>query len=182
MQISVNVSYEEPKTTKFDALMEQYKVAKQIANETVSYYKPLAEAGEEAKMKAILRQLETIEYYCYQLALLTDNKEYKTSSIITCTQRGGDYGGIWFTVQCNINSDGTPCYYKKWGNVEFSIENLKKIPHAFIDKGFNILGNWDKWKVYEELEDNIYRKIQALIKEQEQRGQKQIQRFENIQD
>lgn len=182
MKINVNVSYEQPTTTKFDALMEQYKVAKQIANETVSYYKPLAEAGEEAKMKAILKQLETIEYYCYQLALLKDNKEAEASTIITSTQRGNDYGGLWFSVRCNINSNGTPCYYKKWGHVEFSIEQLKKAPHAFTDKGYNILGNWDKWKVYEELEDNIYYKMRALIKGQEQRGQKQIKRFENIQD
>lgn len=182
MKINISVSYEEPKTTKFDALMEQYKAAKQIANETVSYYKPLAEAGEEAKMKAILKQLETIEYYCYQLALLKADKKSEVSTIITASQRGSNSGGLWFTVRCNIDTNGISHYYKKWGNVEFSIENLKKFPHAFIEEGYNILGNWDKWKIYEELEDNIYSKIRMLIDEQEKRGKKQIQRFENIQN
>ena len=40
--IKVTVEYEVPKTNKFDALMAEYEIAKKIADETESYYKPLA--------------------------------------------------------------------------------------------------------------------------------------------
>ena len=42
-EIKVTVAYEKPTTSKFDALMAEYEAAKKYADETVAYYKPLAD-------------------------------------------------------------------------------------------------------------------------------------------
>lgn len=180
-RIKVSVSYEQPETTKFDELRKQYDIAKQIADETVSYYTPLAEAAEEAKMKAILDQLKNIERYCFQIASLRTSKKAKVSTMITGEMRGHhNLGCIWFSVECTIENDHIPKYYKKWGYNEFSMENLKNHSYVFTDKGFDILKNWDTWKVYQELEDNAIYQMKSLIKQQEERGKEQIERLNNI--
>ena len=53
-EIKVTVSYEKPTTSKFDALMAEYEAAKKYADETVAYYKPLADVAEDAKFDAVL--------------------------------------------------------------------------------------------------------------------------------
>jgi hypothetical protein len=45
-EIKVTVAYEKPNTSKFDALMAEYEAAKKYADETVAYYKPLADIAE----------------------------------------------------------------------------------------------------------------------------------------
>lgn len=176
--IKVSVSYECPQTTRFDELFKQYTIAKQIADETVSYYEPLAEAAEEAKMTAILDQLKNIKRYCYQIASLKTSGQASISTLITGEMRDS-CGGLWFTIQCTIKNN-IPEYYIKWGNVEFSIDTLKRIPHAFTGKGFDILKNWDEWKVYKDLEDDAIYKIKSFIETEEKRGKTQIERLNNM--
>ena len=71
-EIKVTVTYDKPTTSKFDALMAEYEAAKKYADETVAYYKPLADAAEEAKFDAIMEQLETIKEYAKRISEIKD--------------------------------------------------------------------------------------------------------------
>ena len=71
-EIKVTVAYEKPTTSKFDALMAEYEAAKKYADETVAYYKPLADVAENAKFDAIMEQLETIKEYAKRIYKITE--------------------------------------------------------------------------------------------------------------
>ena len=67
-EIKVTVTYDKPNTSKFDALMAEYEAAKKCADETVAYYKPLADVAEDAKFDTIMEQLETIKEYAVRIS------------------------------------------------------------------------------------------------------------------
>lgn len=176
-EIKVTVSYEQPTTSKFDALMAEYNAAKKVADETVAYYKPLADAAEEAKMMAILEQLETIKEYADTLGaiLSSDVQIYVT---ILSVERGNGYSGcLYFKIYRSRRGN----YDITWDGASFNIENLKANPRDFTAPGYNILGKWDEWKMYERLEKNAIEQLQRQIDRQKTRGQQQINRLNNIQ-
>lgn len=176
-EIKVTVSYEKPTTTKFDALMEEYKAAKKIADETVAYYKPLADAAEEAKMDAILEQIEPIIEYAKQLAQIT-REERVTIRYHVSQSQSGYYDLQPFTVEYKAFADQTVI---RWGLANFNQKNLKIRPGHFLGDGSNILGNWDHWNVYHGLENNAISQLKTAIEKQHKRGKEQIDRLNNIQ-
>lgn len=172
--IKVTVEYEVPKTNKFDALLAEYAVAKKLADETVSHYKPLADLAEVAKMDAILKQLEPIKYYAKQIALL---KEDRNPVVIDCCFYG-EYVNRQFSVSYFPN---TSSFDIRWfGNI-FSKDRLVANRLIFCQGDNNILGNWDKWRVYNQLEKCAEKKLETLISKQKTRMQEQIDRLNNIQ-
>lgn len=177
--IKVTVEYDEPTTSKFDALLAEYAVAKQIADETVSYYSPLADVAEYAKFDAIMEQLETIKYYAKKIFELQDTKcSVWIQTYISKIERGGyacDGGSFQVIYDHETHTIGI-----RWLGNEFSKERMKKYPGCYCDVGYNILGNWDKWNVYKRLETDAIQQLQRLIKRQQDRGQKQIDRLNNI--
>lgn len=182
-KIKVTVEYEVPKTSKFDALLSEYAIAKKVADETESYYKPLAEAAEEAKFDAILHQLETIKYYAKQIAQLD---KYSSGIWITTNipayERGehnpmydsGNFAVIYRPKESNP-------FEIKWSGSPFTKEAFNKCHLSFCQGYRNVVGNWDKWKVYQRLEENAMKQLNELIQKQMQRKQEQIDRFNNIQ-
>lgn len=172
-EIKVTVSYERPTTNKFDALMAEYEAAKKVADETVTYYKPLADAAEEAKLMAILEQIEPIKMYARQLAALSRNKESVVRAIVY-----GNYSNKSFSVHCDPQGQCRVMWPDRgW---LFDQQLLKNRPDLLTVNDYNILGNWDEWKVYQELENNALRQLSSKIEEQKQIGQKQIDRLNNI--
>jgi hypothetical protein len=167
--IKVTVSYDKPTTTKFDALMAEYEVAKKMADETVSYYKPLADAAEDAKFDAIMEQLETIADYAKRICEIDINHK-----------------AVWIKAYV-FSTTFSVCYRKdyhleiKWDGANFTKENLHQHPHWFCNGDYNIMGNWDKWEVYQKLEDNACYQLKSAITKQTIRCQKQIDRLNNIQ-
>jgi hypothetical protein len=176
-EIKVIVSYEKPATTKFDALMEEYKAAKKIADETVAYYKPLADAAEEAKMDAILEQIEPIIGYAKQLAQITEKDRITICSYVNQSQ-SGYYDLLSFTVEYKAFADKTVI---RWGVASFNKENLKTRPGYFTGYDCNILGNWDKWNIYQGLENNAISQLKTAIEMQHKKGREQVDRLNNIQ-
>lgn len=167
--IKVTVSYEKPTTTKFDALMAEYETAKKMADETVSYYKPLADAAEDAKFDAIIEQLETIADYAKRICEIDPN-----------------HRAVW--IKAYVSSTAFIVCYRKdykleiqWDGADFTKENLHKNPGWFFNGRYNIMGNWDEWEVYQKLEDNACRQLKEAITRQTARCQKQIDRLNNIQ-
>lgn len=176
--IKVSVSYEKPSTSKFAALMAEYEAAKKYADETVAYYKPLADMAEEAKMLAILDQLENIKEYALTLQALTGVKTVKISAYIDRALRGYYSKAGCFVVKAN--DSGTSIY---WDGVEFTMDAFKARRYHFTgaeDESVNILGNWEKWKVYETLEKDALEQMQYHIKGQQNRAEKQKDRLYNI--
>lgn len=180
--IKVTVEYEVPKTSKFDALMAEYAIAKRVADETESYYKPLAEAAEEAKFDAIMQQLETIKYYAEQISKLSNESAIWIKAWIPYHERNDtDYrqGSGDFTVEYFANESNH--FRIRWGGVLFTKEVFDKARCNFCKGSKNVIGNWDEWKVYQRLEEDAIQKLNALIQKQAKRKQEQIDRLNNVQ-
>lgn len=177
--IKVTVTYEQPTTTKFDALMAEYVAAKKVADETVAYYKPLADAAEEAKFDAIMDQLQTIKTYAKRLSALYEDREARITAYIGSSQRGSCYtGGLYFKV---IYS---PVYGDiiSWNDADFSKDSFKRNRGSYTSDGYNIIGKWDEWEVYKGLEKDACRQLNAAIEAQTRRAQKQVDRLSNVVD
>ena len=179
--IKVTVEYEVPKTNKFDALLAEYVLAKQIADETESYYKPLADAAEEAKFDAIMVQLESIKYYAKQISRLKGDESVWIKASISAIERGDNYpmyNSGDFTVIYNPKEINP--FEIRWEGNNFTKERLKKGRCNLCEGKHNILGNWDKWNVYNRLEESAIRQLQAQIDKQQTRQKEQINRLNNI--
>ena len=162
--IKVSVEYETPKTTKFEALMKECEIAKRVADETVSYYKPLADCAEEAKFDAIMEQLETIKWYAQQISSITQ----------TATFLRHLFGPMAFELVYRPQ-ETTFSFEIKYGGKPFIKDNC-----SFYNGGTNIVGNWEKWHCFEILESLACRQLEDLICKEKQRGQEQIERLNNI--
>ena len=175
--IKVTVEYEKPTTTKFDALMAEYAAAKKMADETVSYYAPLADCAELAKFDAIMEQLETIKGYVKQLSAFSPDAGGAVHAYIGASMRGNHYtGGLYFKVEYHQNSG----YRIMWGDFLFTRDRFQHARYAFTSGGQNIIGNWDEWKVYETLENDALRQLRSRIEAQHKRAQAQIDRLDNV--
>ena len=178
--IKVTVEYETPKTNKFDALLVEYALAKKIADETENYYKPLAEAAEEAKFDAIMEQLETIKQYAKLISDINNQVVYIKASL-SAELRKSPYKCMdsWKSFEVVYRpKDGIEVM---WAGDRFTKERLKKYPSAMCERECNIIGKWDEWGVYNMLEESAHRQLEYLIRLQNERGEKQINRLKNIQ-
>lgn len=162
-EIKVTVTYEKPTTSKFDALMAEYEAAKKYADETVSYYRPLADTAEEAKFDAIMEQLETIIEYAKRICVIMGKNAtwIKTSNFIVC-----------------YRTDYKPEI--TWHNMEFTKEKMRRNPHRFCESIYNVIGNWDEWHMYEMLERDACLKLKEAIDEQKRRANAEKNRLYNI--
>lgn len=163
--IKVSVEYEMPKTTKFEALMKEFELAKKVADETVDYYKPLADCAEKAKFKAIEEQLEIIKQYAKKISSIT----YEATFI-------REWFGAWAFELVYRPRETTFTFEIKYGGKPFVKDNC-----SFYSGDTNIVGNWEEWHCFETLEKNACKQLEKLIKKENQRGQKQIERLNNIQ-
>lgn len=162
--IKVNVEYETLKTTKFEALMKEYKIAKKIAEETVNYYKPLADCAEKAKFEAIMEQLEIIKQYAKQISDIS-----KESTFISA------WFGPWRFDLVYRPRETTFRFEIKYGGKPF----VNSTP-SFYSGGTNIVGNWEEWNCFEKLEEQALNQLQNLINKEKERGLKEIARLNNI--
>lgn len=167
--IKVTVEYEKPMTDKFFELMNSYNELKKQSDEVVSYYTPLAEMAEEAKFDAICEQLEIIKEYVRQLRAIS-----KGDVCIQVETRNG-----CVTVDMYPNNEVRAF----WIHCPFEKEEFKKFRNRFngsIHDNYNILGNWDKWRIYERLEKSCYEKLEEEMMRQKQLAEAAKKRLENI--
>lgn len=162
--IKVTVEYETPKTTKFEALMKEYETAKKIADETVSYYKPLADIAETAKFEAIEEQLEIIKQYAKQISDITNEA--------TFIQK---WFGAWRFDLVYRPRETTFKFEIKYGGKPFVNSNP-----SFYSGGTNIVGNWEEWDCFKELERQALQQLYSLIEKERKRGEAEIVRYNNI--
>jgi hypothetical protein len=172
-EIKVTVNYIRPTTNKFDALLEQYNEVKQLSEDTVSYYQPLAEMAEEAKLNAILAQLETIKTYLKKLHSINGVKHrirlFDTSNPDHC----------YFDIE--VSRSGEIEIF--WNKYPLTINQYLANPHFFNGQWYgyyNILGNWDKWNFYERLEKECIDELTYEIEKQKNRAIEQVERLKNI--
>lgn len=175
-EIKVTVTYDKPTTSKFDALMAEYEAAKKYADETVSYYKPLADAAEEAKMSAILEQLETIKEYAKRISEIKNGeavwiKAHIASDVCGSRNSGGE------DIEVIYRPRETRYMFEiHAAHQDFNIKHIK----YYSEGAHNFLGNWDEWKVYEKLEKNAISQLNELITEQKRRADREKNRLNNI--
>ena len=179
-EIKVTVTYEKPTTSKFDALMAEYEAANKYADETVAYYKPLADAAEDAKFDAIMEQLETIKRYAKTISNLSDQSVW-ISTIIPINVRGGcshSSSDGKFSVIYRRNSNFP--FEIMWIGDPFTKERLRKRWYSMCEGHCNIIGMWNEWGVYERLEKEAISQLNNLINEQKRRANAQKNRLNNI--
>lgn len=167
--IKVTVEYEKPRTDKFFELMNSYNELKKQSDEVVSYYTPLAEMAEEAKFDAICEQLEVIKEYVRQIRAISEGNVY----IRVNTLDG--------YVMVRTNSYNEVRAF--WINIPFEKEEFKKYRDRFngsYDNSYNILGNWDRWKIYERLEKSCYEQLEEEMMRQKQLAEAAKKRLENV--
>lgn len=172
-EIKVTVAYEKPTTSKFDALMAEYEAAKKYADETVAYYKPLADAAEDAKFDAIMEQLETIKEYARRISEITHQVEVSIYAVVCGSMRGDSCSSVYFKVVYMSNHPSCK-FIISCDNVPF-VKDSK-----FCSGRYNFIGKWEEWKIYEQLEKDACSKLQSAINGQKARVQKQIDRLTNI--
>ena len=178
--IKVTVEYEVPKTNKFDALMAEYAVAKKVADETVAYYKPLADIAEEAKFDAIMEQLETIKQYAKQISDISNTAVWIRASL-SAELRNSPYRNIDLYRHFEVVYRPQSGFEIIWDGDKFTKERLRKYREAMCYKERNIIGKWDEWGVYRMLEDSACKQLKDIIQRQVNKGQEQINRLKNIQ-
>lgn len=170
--IKVTVAYEKPTTSKFDALMAEYEAAKKYADETVAYYKPLADVAEDAKFDAIMEQLETIKEYAKRIAEITEGErgEVLIQAGVHGYMRGDSCSSVYFMV----------AYRPETCKFTISCDHTLFVKGKFCEGRYNFVGKWEEWKIYEQLEKDACDKLQSAIKAQKAKAQKQIDRLHNI--
>lgn len=174
--IKITVEYETPKTDAFYSLLSEYGKIARLSDETISYYKPLADIAEETKIKTILKQLETIIDYLEQL----HNMDQNICSVVAYCPTGSTNP---MHRKFEIKYSSAYNFEIWWNGDEFSLERYKKYPSSFNNQSmdeYNILGNWDKWRVYEQLEQHCIRHLNTLIDRRKAQAEKQIKRLKNI--
>lgn len=177
-EIKVTVTYEKPTTSKFDALMAEYEAAKKYADETVAYYKPLADAAEDAKFDAIMEQLETIKEYAKRISEITNDAVCIDIYIPMSVRNARDYSSRdgYFQVVYRLGNG----FEISWCARPFTKEYMHKCPENMCQRGYNIIGMWDKWEVYQRLENEVYNIMNGCIRAQKAKADKQINRLNNI--
>ena len=174
-KIRVTVEYEKNETTKFDALMEQYQAAKRLADEKVSYYKPLAIAAEEAKLKAIIEQIDTIKDYCRQVHK-TLGTVIKPSAYVGVESLGG-LEGSHFVIYFNENQG---VWSAEFRHHPFTLKNYQENPSDFVNIHYNIIAQWEEFGTYAELERQVCLAVDSAIKRQNSRVKNIEGRYNSI--
>ena len=179
-KIKITVEYDKPTSSKFDALMAQYVVAKNIADEIVDYYKPLADLAEEAKFDAIIEQLETIKQYAKRISAI-NNQAVWIKACLSAELRKSPYKCMDSYKNFEVIYRPNEGFSIMWSGDLFTKERLKKYPSGMCEKECNIIGKWDEWGVYSMLEESACKQLEFFIRCQNEKGEKQINRLKNIQ-
>lgn len=167
-KIKVTAEYETPKTDKFYALLSEYGKVKKLSDETVSYYKPLADAAGEKKIELILDQLNTIIDYAEQIHNIDQNFNY----FYTGFNWGYGFRKFEFKYINNewvITLDDHPFTKDKY------LENRKS--SSFFEY---LIAEWDRLRIYEQLEARCTDELNYLIKKQKERAEKQENRLKEL--
>jgi hypothetical protein len=167
-EIKVTVTYEKPTTSKFDALMAEYEAAKKYADETVAYYKPLANAAEDAKFDAIMAQLETIKQYAKRISDISGQG--------TWLRAGIPGSSVTFEVVYRLQGG----FEITWRGYTFSKTHMHGQRSLYCEGWCNIIGNWDEWRIYEQLEKYAFEKLTKEINEQKRKANAEKNRLYNI--
>lgn len=171
--IKITVEYEQPKQAKFNELLIKYHEIEQASKETISYYKPLADAAEHKKIELILKQIETIKDYILKL----NNIKPSITEIKVELEIGAYKLYRVFSIKYQ-NYDNT--FIIKWCGMPFNVATYKLHPRNFTEDTYNILGNWDNWRMYEQLEQKCFDKLNKLINQEKQKAENEINRLKNI--
>lgn len=173
--IIIKVEYEKPKTDAFALLLDQYNAAAELAANAKNYYRPLAEAAEQAKFAAILDQLETIKEYLRKLHEINpDIKRIETYSPVERDPK-------CLEMKMEISKSNEICIY--WANYPFTIEQYQREAWIFTDErcGYlNILGNWDRWGMYTRIEKACMSRLRWEIHRKTEAAKREQMRLENI--
>lgn len=168
MRIQVFAQYEEDTApSKFDALLKQYALAKEIADETESVKQPLIDAMGEAKLELIKKQLGVI---VRRLIIMCDLRGGSAS--VEAHSYSDAFGNDKHTVSIRMSRKGDYVIYLDG----YTFDHPSK--YWFSEDGIVTL--WNKLKLYEQLERKCERELELMIKSQEEKTNRIEQNYENM--
>lgn len=167
--IQVFAQYEtDTAPSKFDALLKQYKLAKEIADETESVKQPLIDAMGEAKLALIKKQLGIIADRLMVISELCGGVQLVEA--------------IGYTdVYCNCKRCVLVRNSNTWNHAEIYLDGYTfDHPSKYWFDEDGIVTLWNKLKLYEKLEVSCEEKLAKMIKSQEEKTRNIEQNYENM--
>lgn len=168
--IQVIAKYEtDTEPSKFDALLKQYKLAKEIADETESVKQPLIDAMGEAKLALIKEQLGII---VGKMTIMCDLRGGSASFEAHGYSDAFGFSNDRHTVSIRMSRDGRHTIYLDGYTFEHPSQ------YWFSEDGIVTL--WNKLKLHEQLERKCEMELEHMIKSQEAKTKRIEQNYENM--
>lgn len=154
--IKVSAHYEIDSTSsKFDALLEQYKIAKTIADGIKNEKQPLIDAMGEKKLELIYKQLDVL---VQRLNIISKCKD----SVVSVSAWNWDFTSQKITIQITTHYN--------WNEPEIYLCGNRKPQESWFKKD-GIVTLWNKLKLYEQLEKKCNDKLVDMINQQNEKAQ-----------
>lgn len=180
-KIKVTVEYEKPEMSKFEALLNQYKIAEEIANATEVELTPLIQEGGKAKYIAICEQLTVIGKQFREYCIVTKKKYY---THIWTKYRNSCGSDVYFSI--GYTPDNDTLYYLFNGysldrGYGWDFMNFERNSRDLIGEG-GVVTRWNRFNIISELQQELERYITNAIKDQTERVSKVQTHLKNIQN
>lgn len=173
--IKVTVTFEEHKPSRIDALLKEYEIASNLANETKRELTPIIKEVGLAKHAAIMKQLEPIMDGMKKLSFLKDTLNARDSGVRLCAYY--DHPGVGsskFIIDYGRGNNNYErfdikyCILSSYTDKDENFKDTSSDPYNLMfgaDRG--IVTHWNKLgiidKLNEDLEKMIKRDIESAI-------------------
>ena len=163
-KIKVTVTFEDNKPSRIDALLKEFEIASEIANETKRELTPIIQEVGLAKHAAIMEQLEPIMDGMKKLSILKDKAGCENKDVrLNVYYNHPDIDDRRFVIKYHFNSsqfDITYCV-SGWDDRGYDFKNAKLDPNGVMygaDRG--IVTHWNKLGIIDKLNAELESAIQ----------------------
>lgn len=156
--IKITAIRTEEGTEKLKALIEEYKIAKRVANETINSVQPLIDAVGAEKLRLVKEQLEIIKSELAEIDFLTGNE----NGIIASNKLYGldrDYASINYI---SVYKDRVVIHGKYSTSYDF-YQCSKDTNNSYLFGKYGLVTNWNKWEVFENLQKKCEEVVNSAI-------------------
>lgn len=180
-KIKVIVEYEKPEMNKFEALLNQYKIAEKIANATEVELTPLIQEGGKAKYIAICEQLTVIGKQFREYCLVTKKKYY---THIWTKYRNYCGSDVYFSIGYTPDDDTLHYLFNGYSldrGYGWDFMNFECNSKDLIGDG-GVVTRWSRFNIISELQQCLECCMTNAIKNQAERVSQIQKHLENIQN
>ena len=169
-KIKVTVTFEEVKTSRIDALLQEYEAASNLANATKQELTPIIKEVGLAKHAAIMKQLEPIMDGMKKLSILKDRAgcESRGVKLRVYYDHPGNITDRKFIMTYSFQSNKFSITYCAAGYDDrgYDFENATLDPNSLMygaDRG--IVTHWNKLGIVDKLNKELESAIKSVIQD-----------------